>query len=151
MQSAISVRPAGPEDLTALESIERRVFGSNRLSRRSLRYHIASQTTQLLVLVVGETVGGYSLVAFRKNSTRARLYTLALDPGLHGRGFGRALLGAAERAAKARGATTVRLEVRIDNQHAIELYDKAGYRRFDVIPNYYEDGYTALRLEKTLR
>ncbi len=145
------VRPAGLEDLAALVSIETSVFDSDRLSRRGLRYHILSKTTQMLVLLARETIVGYSLVGFRKASTRARLYALALDPASHGRGFGRALLGAAERAAKAHGATALRLEVRLDNARALRLYEKAGYCRFAVVPDYYEDGATALRLEKDLR
>jgi len=150
VQSAITVRPARLEDLPTLESIETSVFDSDRLSRRGLRYHILSQTTQLLVLVVGEKVVGYSLVAFRRNSARARLYALALDPASHGRGFGRALLGAAERAAKARGAAALRLEVRQDNARALELYEKVGYLRIAAMEHYYENGASALRLEKAL-
>lgn len=144
------VRPARLEDLTILDSIETSVFDSDRLSRRGLRYHILSRTTQMLVLCVREKVVGYSLVGFRKTSTRARLYTLALDPSAQGRGFGRALLGAAERAAKALGATALRLEVRMDNARAIDLYEKAGYWHLATLPDYYEDGSSALRLEKHL-
>jgi ribosomal-protein-alanine N-acetyltransferase len=150
VQIAITVRPARLEDLTALESIETAVFDSDRLSRRGLRYHILSRTTQMLVLRVRETVVGYSLVGFRKTSTRARLYALALEPASQGRGLGRTLLGAAERAARAHGATALRLEVRMDNGRAIDLYEKAGYRQLAVMPDYYEDGTNALWLEKTL-
>lgn len=150
VHSAITVRPARLEDLGALERIETAVFDCDRLSRRGLRYHILSRTTQLLVLVASGRIVGYSLVGFRKFSTRARLYSIALDPDVQGRGYGRALLGAAERAAKAHGATAIRLEVRVDNARALDLYEKSGYRRFAVIPEYYEDGATALRLEKSL-
>lgn len=150
VQAAITVRPAGLEDLAALVAIEASAFACDRLHRRGLRYHILAQTTQMLVLLARERIVGYSLVGVRKGSTRARLYTLALDPAAQGRGFGRALLGAAERAAKARGATAFRLEVRMDNMRALRLYEKTGYRRVAVMPDYYEDGGTALRLEKSL-
>jgi ribosomal-protein-alanine N-acetyltransferase len=149
VHSAITVRPARLEDLGALENIETAVFDCDRLTRRGLRYHIRSQTTQLLVLVAGGHVIGYSLVGFRKSSTRARLYSLAVDPKVHGRGFGRALLGAAERAARARGVCTICLEVRVTNARALTLYEKSGYRRFAMVWDYYEDGASALRLEKS--
>ncbi len=55
-------------------------------------------------LFADKCVAGYSLVAFRKGSFRARLYSVALDPAKQGRGLGRFLLGASEQAASARGA-----------------------------------------------
>lgn len=144
------VRHATPADLPAIEAIETAVFEGDRLSRRSLRYFLAANTATMLVLAFNDHVAGYSLVALRKGSARGRLYSLALDPSEHGRGLGRFLLGASERAAKARGATSMRLEVRTDNAAAIMLYEKNGYRLFGRIEDYYEDGGAALRFEKPL-
>jgi ribosomal protein S18 acetylase RimI-like enzyme len=144
------VRQARFEDLADIETIENAVFESDRLSRRSLRYYLTAKTALLLVVRANDRVAGYSLVGFRKDSPRARLYSIALDPAAHRRGLGRLLLGASERAAKARGASAMRLEVRIDNARAIELYEKNGYRNFAVVTDYYEDGATALRFEKRL-
>ncbi len=146
----LAVRRAGPADLAAIEAIENTVFDSDRLSRRSLRYFLTAKTTVLLVLTIGKQVAGYSLIAFRKGSSRARLYSIALDPDEQGRGLGRFLLSASERAAKARGAAIMRLEVRTDNADAIALYEKSGYRNFAAIEDYYEDGADALRFEKEL-
>ena len=42
------------------------------------------------------------------------------------------------------------LEVRADNARAITLYDERGYVKFATIPDYYEDGASALRYEKRL-
>lgn len=148
---AAAVRPARPEDLDAIEAIENKVFDGDRLSRRSLRHFLTAKTAILLALDAGGRIAGYSLVGFRKGSFRARLYSIALDPADHGRGFGRQLLHSSERAAKARGALTMRLEVRTDNSRAIRLYQQNGYFRFAVIDDYYEDGGSALRLEKVLR
>lgn len=142
------IRPARREDLAAVEAIEAAVFDSDRLSRRSLRYYLNSETAVFLVLAADGQVAGYSLVSFRQGSQRARLFSIALAPCEHGRGLGRLLLGASERAAKARGAIAMRLEVRIDNARAIALYEKNGYRRFAMVENFYEDGAAALRFEK---
>jgi ribosomal-protein-alanine N-acetyltransferase len=144
------VREARPADLDAIENIENTVFDGDRLSRRSLRYFLTAKTSLLLVLVADKCVAGYSLVAFRKGSFRARLYSVALDPAKQGRGLGRFLLGASEQAASARGALVMRLEVRTDNAVAIALYEKSGYRNFAAIDDYYEDGGSALRFEKEL-
>jgi ribosomal-protein-alanine N-acetyltransferase len=150
VRSALTLRRAKLEDLDALVSIETAAFDCDRLSRRGLRYHILSQTTQPLVLLLQERLVGYGLVGYRRNSTRARLFALALDATAQGRGLGRCLLRAVERAAKAHGASMLGLEVRIDNTRAIALYEKAGYHRVGTAPDYYEDGATALRFEKQL-
>ncbi|WOJ90084.1 GNAT family N-acetyltransferase [Methylocapsa polymorpha] len=146
--SPIRVRPARLEDLAAIEAIEAAVFAVDRLSRRSLRYFLKSKTALFLVLDVNNHVAGYSLMSFRQGSLSPRLYSIALDPVEQGRGLGRFLLGASERAAKARGAVAMRLEVRVDNARAIELYKKNGYRSFAAVEDYYQDGAAALRFEK---
>jgi ribosomal protein S18 acetylase RimI-like enzyme len=144
------VRPATAADLPAIEAIEDAVFEGDRLSRRSLRYFLAAPGALILVLAFSDHVVGYSLIAMRKKSVRARLYSIALNPGEHGRGLGRFLLHASEQAAKAHGARFMRLEVRTDNAAAIALYQKNGYRAFGRIDDYYEDGGEALRFEKAL-
>ena len=68
-----------------------------------------------------------------------------------GRGTGRRLVAAAEAAALAAGARTLRLEVRADNQRAIALYRSTGYGAIGERPDYYADGMTALRYEKSLQ
>jgi ribosomal-protein-alanine N-acetyltransferase len=148
--TAPSVRRARRADLDAIETIETSVFEGDRLSRRSLRYFLAAPTAVLLVLDLDGRVAGYSLIGFRNGSRRARLYSIALDAADQGRGFGRMLLNASERAARARGARALRLEVRVDNRRAAALYEQNGYARFAVVEDYYEDGASALRLEKVL-
>ncbi|WP_083897161.1 GNAT family N-acetyltransferase [Azospirillum sp. B506] len=71
-------------------------------------------------------------------------------PGNRGLGIGRRLLTALETAAATTGCRGMRLEVRADNAAAIALYTAAGYRRFAIYPDYYEDGMAAFRLEKLL-
>jgi ribosomal-protein-alanine N-acetyltransferase len=149
-KAATFVRQASLADLGAIEAIENAVFDGDRLSHRSLLYYLKAKTAVFLVLCVNDCIAGYSLVGFRKGARHARLNSIALDPAQHGRGLGRLLLGASERAAKARGAVALRLEVRIDNPRAIALYEKNSYQIFAKATDYYEDGASALRFEKPL-
>ncbi|PSC07086.1 hypothetical protein SLNSH_01555 [Alsobacter soli] len=144
------IRRAVLADLDALEAIENRVFDTDRLSRRSLRYYITTDKDALLVLERGGAVLGYALVAFRRGAALARLYSIAILPEAGGAGLGRKLLGAVEAEAEARGCIFLRLEVRADNTAAIKLYERSGYRRFGVYDDYYEDHQDALRYEKRL-
>ena len=97
-----------------------------------------------------EALCGYALVLFRVQSTRARLYSIAVDPDVAGRQLGSRLLIAAELSASRRGSTAMRLEVRQSNLAANRLYRKSGYRPVAHLPAYYADGSDALRLEKQL-
>lgn len=138
-------------DLDALVAIENAAFVGDRLSPRSFRHLLRSPSCSVVVAELEGGVLGYALVLFRKASQRARLYSIAVDSSAHAAGVGRALLAAAERSARKRGATDMRLEVRQDNARAIALYEKAGYRRLGVKPDYYADGATALRYAKSLQ
>lgn len=144
------VRKAKRADLAALVAIETASFTNDRLSRRSLRYFIAAPNAEVIVAEIKGVLAGYALVAFRKGSAIARLYSIATDPDFRGRNLGLALLRAAERLALKRGAEFMRLEVRCRNRRAIALYERQGYRRFGRIDDYYEDGAPAFRYQKTL-
>ncbi|MFZ4531830.1 MAG: ribosomal protein S18-alanine N-acetyltransferase [Alsobacter sp.] len=144
------IRPAAPDDLDALETIENAVFQGDRLSRRAMRHHVGHRRNVLVVVERDGVILGYALVALRSGSALARLYSIALVPEASGTGLGARLLDAAEQAAADRGATAMRLEVRADNAAAIRLYERCGYRRFGILPSYYEDGQDALRFEKRL-
>jgi [ribosomal protein S18]-alanine N-acetyltransferase len=147
----VPIRRAQLADLAALVALENAAFASDRLSQRSLRYYITAPSAALIVCERHRALAGYSLVAFRKGSAAARLYSLAVDRDSRGLGLGLVLLKASEKAARARDATALHLEVRVRNRRAVALYEANGYRRTDRIEDYYEDGATALCYEKQLR
>lgn len=147
----IGIGPARPADLAALVALEGDAFAGDRLSARSFRRFLAGTNAILLVARANGAPAGYALVLMRRDSRRARLYSIAVAAAWRGRGVGRALVAAAERAAARRGATALRLEVRADNAPAIALYAARGYAQFGRIPAYYHDGAGALRFERVLR
>jgi len=93
---------------------------------------------------------GYSLVLFHQNTSMARLYSLAVAPECRGKGIAASLIAASEKDALQHGVVSMRLEVHVNNREAIALYQKLGYREFDIVHDYYEDHGTALRMEKPL-
>jgi ribosomal protein S18 acetylase RimI-like enzyme len=146
----IRIRPAVRADLNAIESLENRVFNGDRLSRRSLREFIRSPRVTLLVADCDGSVAGYALLAYRKASQIARLYSIAIEPETTRRGSGSALVSSCATAALRRGCRKLRLEVRVDNVAAIRFYEKLGFQAFGHYADYYEDGAGALRLELDL-
>ncbi|MGE0213748.1 MAG: peptidase C39 family protein [Parvibaculaceae bacterium] len=170
-----TLRKAVLRDLDRLCALEDTAFSGDRLSRRSLRDFIRSPNACLLVaeaaprswndggrasqLDFGFTrvepddkrrLVGYALVLFRDGTQVSRLYSVAVAAGARGKGIAKALVDAAEMAGKERDALELRLEVREDNDAAIRLYEKLGFRRFGRTEGYYEDGVAAIRCGKAL-
>ena len=138
---------ARAEDLDRLLALENRCFEHDRLSRRSFRRFLASDTATCLV-AERRRAAGYALVLFHGRG--------AGPPVLHGgraeqqgQGLGRALLGAAE-ARRWTGTAVMRLEVHPNNFAAIALYRRAGYLEFGVYRGFYEDDSDALRMQHAL-
>jgi [ribosomal protein S18]-alanine N-acetyltransferase len=149
-KSSVSVRRSRLTDLDRLSELEIQVFLVNRMSRRSLRWLLASPSAEVLIVEACTEFAGAAVVLFRANSKIARLYSLAVVPRLSGRGIGSALIAAVEKAARSRKCRFVRLEVHEKNHGAIVCYHKAGYQQFDRHHEYYEDKGHALRFEKRI-
>ncbi len=149
------LRPAKIEDLPALRSLEAHCFHVNRLSARSFRHHIRSASGELWVAEMADAaqaplVVGYGLLLCPAHARHARLYSLAIAPSWRGHGLARLLLESLETVARAKGRNTLRLEVAQNNTPAQTLYHDRGFHTLAHLPNYYDDGTAALRLEKEL-
>jgi len=144
------IRRATPDDLDALVALEARCFATDRITRRSFRYLLTRAHSVTLVFEEDGAILAYALTLFSKVTALARLYSIAVDASLRGRGVGRRVLEASEREALDRGCVSMRSEVRLDNDASLALFRKAGYHQFDQVDDYYEDHMGALRFERTL-
>ena len=149
-QDLCSIRPASRADVGALVAIENRCFDTDRLSRQRFTYLLTKGHGIVLVAELGGRVVGYAIVLFHGTTSLARLYSMAVDPDYQRRGIGRVLLHEAEQRTRDLGHATLRLEVRPDNQPAIQAYRAAGYQEIGLWPDYCEDHVDALRMEKQL-
>jgi ribosomal protein S18 acetylase RimI-like enzyme len=144
------LRPALVSDLDALLELEQRCFSYDRLSRRSFRHFLSTDTASCLVAERAGSLLGYVLVLFHGRTALARLYSMAVAPQARGEGLGRELLCAAEAAALDGGAAVMRLEVNPGNAAAVSLYRSIGYTDIGIYRAYYEDASDALRMEHAL-
>jgi hypothetical protein len=96
-------------------------------------------------------VVGYAILLFRQKTAMSRLYSIGVHPEHAGKGIGEMLLDGAEASTFARGRLLLRLEVREDNERAIALYQRKGFRPIGKYLGYYDDHENALRFEKTVR
>ncbi|MDE2496618.1 MAG: GNAT family N-acetyltransferase [Xanthomonadaceae bacterium] len=144
------IRRATRADVDALLALEEATFDSDRISRAQWRRHIGSGRAAVFVSGTTDSVDATAVVFYRRNAHAARLYSLAVGTHARGTGLGGALLTAAEADARARGCTSMRLEVRSDNPSAIALYERRGYTRVAHLAGFYEDGADGWRYVKTL-
>lgn len=142
------IRPATAQDIDELLRLEHLCFEHDRLKRTDFRNALRSIRTLLLVEDDGGSVAAYALL--RMQGRKGHLQSLAVDPAARRRGFGRALIAAAEDEARARGGRHMQLELREDNGAAETLYKSLGYRHHGTWVAYYEDQSDAHCMQKTL-
>lgn len=133
-------RRVGLNRVDDLLDLEEACFSFDRISRRNLRNLLRSPSACCLGAYHRGRLVGSMVVLFRRNTRTARIYSVAVSSAYRGKGIARRLMDRAEREARSRGCTRMRLEVRMDNVSAIKLYESLGYVDARVMPGYYEDG-----------
>lgn len=146
----LNVRRAQEDDIDAMLVIENEVFQTDRMSRRSMRRLVESESDCFLVATRNNEIAGYAVFFLHRGTSLSRLYSIATAPRFQGQGVARTLLEEGERIAATNGRIYMRLEVRKDNAGAIRLYEKMGYRQFGYYEDYYEDHQDALRFQKRI-
>lgn len=146
----LQIREATDDDIDSMLVIENEVFQTDRMSRRSMRRLLDSESDSFLVATLDGEIAGYAVFFLHRGTSLSRLYSIATAPRFQGRGIARTLLEHGERIAAENGRIYMRLEVRKDNPGAIRLYEKMGYRQFGYYEDYYEDHQDALRFQKRI-
>lgn len=150
----VIIRNAVRADIDALCALEEDNFQSDRISRHSFARFLRRASARLLVADAGDTdrpmIVGYGLLLLRANALTARIYSLAIAEKARGKGLGTQLLAGLENLAMDSGCQRIRLEVRVQNDRARNLYERHGYRKIADLPGYYGDGGDGIRLEHDL-
>jgi ribosomal protein S18 acetylase RimI-like enzyme len=89
------------------------------------------------VALIAEDEGtpvGYALASVvPQTPVRGHLYDLYVNPDVRGRGVGRELIAAVAEHLKGRGVTHLSLDVALTNDSARRLYERLGFRSYDVL------------------
>ena len=138
------ILPARWRDLNALRQLEKICFPEDAwpildliavLSLPNVVRFKAIEADQMIGFVAGD----------KKSSALGWIATIGVLPEYRRQGVAGALLAVCENRL---GVSKIRLSVRLGNTNAIRLYEKYGYQRVDIWPNYYQDGTDALIFEK---
>jgi ribosomal-protein-alanine N-acetyltransferase len=143
----MSIRRARGEDLRSILRIEKMSFARDAWDRDIFLDYLARSGTLFLAATIDHAVVGYIVASL--GDTRAEVDSIAVAPAKRGRGIASALLQRVVGVLRRRGLKTVCLNVRIENQAAIRLYRKLGFRRVRRVHGYYDDGASAWRMRKS--
>ena len=146
----VTIRPATPDDIDDMVSLEDRCFDDDRISRRQFRHLLKRGHARLLVAEAAGAMAGSLVLLFSRGTATARLYSIAVAPEARGAGVARALVRQAEHEAWEQERPWMRLEIRKDNAPSVRLFESLGYRRFGTHIDYYADHMDAWRYEKAL-
>ena len=95
--------------------------------------------------IVGFLLSGYTAIP-----KQAHILSIAIKPDYRGRGFGRRILIHFLERTKVLGYSSIKLEVQVDNDKAIKLYEELGFSIETRIRKYYQDdsdAYLMIRIE----
>lgn len=127
--------------LPEVMAVETEAFGAtawseatywSELAQPASRWYVAARDT-----ATGSLLGYAGLMV---QDTDADVQTVAVAAAARGRGLGRTLLRELCEQARRRGATSMMLEVRADNDAAAALYLSEGFTRIGVRRAYYQPG-----------
>jgi ribosomal-protein-alanine N-acetyltransferase len=151
--ATVTIGPLYRADAPDCAALERLLFaGDDPWTARMFRDELAAGHFYLAAREGGRLVGygGIAVVASPDSTggAEAEIHTIGVHPDRQGRGIGRRLLaGLLEYADGLRAI--VFLEVRTDNDAALELYRSTGFERLGIRRNYYRpsgaDAYTMRR------
>ncbi len=135
----ITLRPMRAADLEVLLPHEQAMFGSESWSRQAYLDELADTDLRHYLVAErdGQLAGCAGLLAIGET---AQILTVGVLPAARRHGVGRQLVDALVAEAARRGAREVLLEVRVDNDAARELYDRAGFTAIGTRRGYYDHG-----------
>lgn len=138
------IRPAVPDDVAAVASLEERCLGRDAWSQGLVREGITGElpTVAYLVAEHEDEVVGHAVVSTAGDI--AELQRIAVDEGQRRSGIATALLEAVVARARRSEADRLLLEVRKGNRGALAFYARAGFTEIHRRPRYYADGETAV-------
>jgi ribosomal protein S18 acetylase RimI-like enzyme len=104
-----------------------------------------------MVLTENEKIAGFIVLLTRKTSFKARIYSVAVSPDFRGKKYGATLLEKTVDLALKEGKKFLSLEVSENNEAAIQLYQKFGFKVTGKRKAYYKDGSNALLMIKKIK
>ena len=134
-----NIRKSKADDRIFLQKLEEECFAPHRrFSLSSLRHSLKSPTQEVYIIEVnGVQAGSATVFRFRKTW---RIYSIAILPSYRHQSLGRTMLYHIIDQAKMANVEKISLEVDCQDIATINWYRSFGFRKIEVIKNYYASG-----------
>lgn len=136
-------------DIARIFAITRAPPDDPELLARELHEERARPQTRLWITLADDGALAGALLAWQV-ADELTILEVAVLAARRRRGYGRALVAEALRAAKAEGGRLALLEVRASNTPARELYRSVGFEDVRLRPRYYADGEDGVEMHAPL-
>jgi len=136
----VTLRPMRWWDVEPVQALDAELFGPTAWTPAVFWSELAAGDSRWYT--VAETADG-SLAGYAGllvSGSEADVQTIGVRPSSQGHGLGTLMLRALTAEAVHRGATSLLLEVRADNEPAIRLYTREGFERISLRRRYYQPG-----------
>lgn len=141
------------DDFPALYAIEERCFEPRfRFGRGYMQHLVRNPEAVTWIAEEDGVMAGFAIVAWGRSvhADGGYLQTIEVVPEFRGRGIGQKLMGLSEVSAWSANSEMMSLHVDAENEAAIALYERLGYRRRGRRENYYARGRAAFLYTKSL-
>ena len=144
------VRTATKNDLDDIMQIEKASFEWYDRFPATLFIHYLQKFEDgfFVALDPYSSIVGYAILADSKSV--GYVLSIAVHPKFRNQGYAELLLSFVESKCREKCILLLRLDVRVDNVVAIELYKKLGFVQLRLKKDFYGKGLDALLMEKTL-
>lgn len=140
MNIEIHTEQASLSDLDEIMGIEHTSFGADAFSRQQMAYLVSHAKGVFLIARYNKKIAGYISFTTSNRHNTGRIYSIAVNPEYRACGIGGVLLRKTIEFAHQKGLRSIFLEVRTDNSTAISVYEKNGFTKRSIKPEYYHDG-----------
>src|SRR5262249_26650477 len=146
-----ALRPLLLSDLNELWQLDMRCFvDGEAYERETFRYLLTNpKAIARQIRSEWDEMSAFAIGVIEDDGC-GHITTIGVAPEYRRRGLARLILHEVERSFLTRGVTTVRLEVRTDNQAAQRLYEQLGYAIVKRMNRYYSSGHDAYMMVKSL-
>jgi len=149
----MKIREAMHLDLPVLASMEKQLFSDSPWSMGQFKEEFAGVPKTRIFYVATDKenqIIGYAGVLVVAPGVEADVLTVGVLPQNQKQGIATAFMQRLEEWSLTKGAPAMMLEVAIDNDPAIALYEKLGYSNISTRRNYYGPGLDAFVMRKEL-